>query len=179
MKNIILDFEEMIESVRKDDRIHNYEIEILEVYEDYLHYQRKYVAHPHHKDIEYHLFPREKIGIYKFDQFADACYSPENTYQYYVDMVSVKQEPTVWTAKDLYIDFIIMKDNKYYVADIDEFNDAIKRMELSSCDVKDALDGLNNILKGYYTNFDMETYIEFLKSKYKIEDKRILTQVRE
>lgn len=166
MKNTILDFEAMLESVRKDGRIHNYRIDELEVYTDYLHYKRRYIEHKYHEAVEYHLFPRENVGIYKLYQYKNSTFNPSEIYHYYVDMVSVVQHQKTWNVKDLYIDFIIKKDGKYYVVDIDEFQDAINRRELNSYDVDRALNGLDNILKGYYAAFDMDSYIERLRSKY-------------
>lgn len=173
MKHTILDFEAMIESVRKDGRIHDYKIEELEVYEDYLYYRRRYVDHKFHEAVEYNLFPKENIGIYRLFQKKHSLYSPSETYHYYVDMVSVTKENCFWRSKDLYIDFIIKKDGKYYVVDIDEFNDAISRKELDEDDVRNALNGLDNVLKGYYVNHDMEYYISCLKDKYKHSEKLV------
>ncbi|HRU42753.1 MAG TPA: DUF402 domain-containing protein, partial [Candidatus Diapherotrites archaeon] len=67
---------------------------------------------------------------------------------------------------DLYIDFIVKGDGRYYVVDIDEFNDAICRKELKENDIKNALNGLNNILKGYYESNDLECYIQSLREQY-------------
>ncbi len=178
MKHTILDFEAMIESVRKDGRIHDYKIEELEVYENYLYYRRRYVDHKFHEAVEYNLFPKENIGIYRLFQNKNSLYSPSETYHYYVDMVSVSKEKGFWRVKDLYIDFIIKKDGKYYVVDIDEFNDAICRSELDDSDVKQALSGLDNILKGYYVNHDMEYYISSLKDKYKSSEKMLLKRIK-
>ncbi|MGE5678659.1 MAG: DUF402 domain-containing protein [Pseudomonadota bacterium] len=166
MKHTILDFDAMIESVRKDGRRHDYRIEELKVYENYLYYYRKYVDHKYHESVEYNLFPKENIGIYKLHQASGIQYNPSEVYKYYVDMVSVSKERKVWRAKDLYIDFIIKGDGRYYVVDIDEFNDAINRKELQENDVRDALNGLDNILKGYYECNDMEYYLENLRKKY-------------
>ena len=166
MKYTILDFEAMTESVRKDGRIHNYEIQELKVYENYLYYFRKYVDHKYHEWVEYNLFPRENIGIYKLQQSAKLQFNPSEVYKYYVDMVSVSKEGQFWKAKDLYIDFIVKGDGRYYVVDIDEFNDAICRKELKENDVRNALNGLNNILKGYYESNDLECYIQSLREQY-------------
>lgn len=178
MKHTILDFEAMIESVRKDGRIHDYKIEELEVYEDYLYYRRRYVDHKFHEAVEYNLFPKENIGIYRLFQKKHSLYSPSETYHYYVDMVSVTKDKCFWRAKDLYIDFIIKKDGKYYVVDIDEFNDAVSRKELDDGDIKNALNGLDNVLKGYYVNHDMEYYISSLKGKYKNSEKLVFKSKR-
>ncbi|MEA4845609.1 MAG: DUF402 domain-containing protein [Clostridiaceae bacterium] len=166
MKQTILDFEAMIESVRKDGRIHNYKIQELKVYKDYLYYHRKYVDHKYHESVEYNLFPRENIGIYKLYQTTKLKYDPAEVYKYYVDMVSVSKEGRIWKAKDLYIDFIIKGDGRYYVVDIDEFNEAISRKELGENEIRDALNGLNNVLKGYYENNDLECYINSLREQY-------------
>ena len=166
MKHTILNFEEMIESVRKDGRRHDYRIQELRVYENYLYYFRRYVDHKYHEAVEYNLFPKENIGIYKLHQSNELQCNPSEIYKYYVDMVSVSKERKLWRAKDLYIDFIIKGDGRYYVVDIDEFNEAISRKELKDNDVKDALNGLDNILKGYYGNHDLECYINKLKEQY-------------
>jgi predicted RNA-binding protein associated with RNAse of E/G family len=78
----------------------------------------------------------------------------------------VSKERKLWRAKDLYIDFIVKGDGRYYVVDIDEFNDAISRKELQENDVKDALNGLDNILKGYYENNDLDNYLDSLRKQY-------------
>lgn len=166
LKYTILDFEAMVESVRKDGRIHNYKIQELRVYENYLYYFRKYVDHKYHEWVEYNLFPNENIGIYKLQQSIGIQFNPSEVHKYYVDMVSVSKEQKLWIAKDLYIDFIVKGDGRYYVVDIDEFNDAICRKELKENDVKDALNGLNNILKGYYSCNDLERYIKSLREQY-------------
>lgn len=166
MKYTIIDFKTLIESVRKDGRRHDYKIDTMEVYDNYLHYKRRYINHEYHESIEYHLFPNENIGIYKLKQYSNVLFDPSNAYKYYVDMVSVDKTNDSWIIKDLYIDFIIKCDNKYYIVDIDEFNEAIKRKELDSKDSVDALNGLNNILQGYYDQLDIEKYIESLVSKY-------------
>ena len=170
MKHTIVDFATMIESVRKDGRMHDYEIDKLEVYWDYLHYSRKYVGHAHYKFIEYHLFPNENIGIYKLYSEEGPGYDPKTLYHYYVDMVSVVKDKKMWDIKDLYIDFIVKKDGKEYVVDIDEFNAAISRKELSAEDISAGLNGLDCILKGYYTSFDMEQYLEKLQAEYMNKD---------
>lgn len=166
MKHTILDFEAMIESVRKDGRVHDYRIQELRVYENYLYYYRRYVDHKYHESVEYNLFPRENIGIYKLHQSNKLQFNPSEVYKYYVDMVSVSKEKKLWRAKDLYIDFIVKGDGRYYVVDIDEFNDAISRKELRENEVKDALNGLDNILKGYYESNDLEYYINSLREQY-------------
>lgn len=166
LKHTILDFEAMIESVRKDGRIHDYRIQELRVYENYLYYYRRYVDHKYHEAVEYNLFPRENIGVYKLYQSSTTQFNPSEVYKYYVDMVSVSKEKKLWRAKDLYIDFIVKGDGKYYVVDIDEFNDAICRKELKENEVKDALNGLDNILKGYYEYHDLEYYINSLREQY-------------
>ena len=166
MKHTILDFEAMIESVRKDGRIHDYRIQELRVYENYLYYYRRYVDHKYHESVEYNLFPKENIGIYKLHQSNKLQFNPSEVYKYYVDMVSVTKEKKLWRAKDLYIDFIVKGDGRYYVVDIDEFNDAISRKELKENEIKDALNGLDNVLKGYYENNDLEYYIECLRQKH-------------
>jgi hypothetical protein len=166
LKYTILDFEEMIESVRKDGRRHDYRIQELKVYENYLYYYRRYVDHKYHEPVEYNLFPRENIGIYKLYQTSNHQYDSSKIYKYYVDMVSVSKEGQLWKAKDLYIDFIIKGDDKYYVVDIDEFNEAISNDELKENEVKDALNGLDNILKGYYKNNDLDYYINSLRERY-------------
>lgn len=166
LKHTILDFDAMIESVRKDGRRHDYRIQELKVYENYLYYYRRYVDHKYHESVEYNLFPKENIGIYKLQQSTGLDYNPSEIYKYYVDMVSVTKERKVWRAKDLYIDFIVKGDGRYYVVDIDEFNDAIGRKELQENDVKDALNGLNNVLKGYYESNDLENYLDSLRKQY-------------
>jgi hypothetical protein len=166
LKHTILDFEAMIESVIKDGRKHDYRIQELKVYENYLYYKRRYVDHKYHESVEYNLFPKENIGIYKLYQFSNMQYNPSEIYKYYVDMVSVYKERKLWKVKDLYIDFIIKGDEKYYVVDIDEFNDAIDKKELKENEVRDALSGLNNILKGYYESNDLEYYINSLREQY-------------
>ncbi|MDD3706172.1 MAG: DUF402 domain-containing protein [Clostridiaceae bacterium] len=176
MKYTTWDFELMIESVRKDGRVHNYKIQELRVYENYLYYFRRYVDHKYHEWVEYHLFPNENIGIYKLQQSAGVQFSPSEIYKYYVDMVSVSKEQKQWRAQDLYIDFIIKGDGRYYVVDIDEFNDAICRKELKENEVGDALNGLNNILKGYYLNHDMESYIKSLRERYADARKLLLSK---
>lgn len=166
MKNIILDFEAMIESIRKDGRRHDYRIQELKVYENYLYYFRRYIDHKYYESVEYNLFPRENIGIYKLHQSSNVQYNPSEAYKYYVDMVRVSKERKLWKAKDLYIDFIIKGDDRYYVVDIDEFNEAISRKELKENEVKDALNGLNNVLKGYYQSNDLDHYINSLREQY-------------
>lgn len=89
-------------------------------------------------------------------------------------MVSVSKDTREWRAKDLYIDFIIKADSKYYVVDIDEFNDAIDRKELKENDIRNALKGLNNILNGYYSKHNLDEYIKSLKEKYVRKEKLIL-----
>ncbi|MGE5631808.1 MAG: DUF402 domain-containing protein [Caulobacteraceae bacterium] len=174
MKYITLDFDSMIESVRKDDRIHNYKIDELQVYESFLYYKRRYVEHKYHEYVEYNLFPNENIGVYKLYQYNNASFDPSAIYRYYVDMVSVAKNGNTWKAKDLYIDFIVKGDGKYYVVDIDEFNDAILRKELDELDIKNALNGLDNILNGYYVNYDMDKYVSSLREFYIRKDKLIL-----
>ena len=176
MKHTILNFETMIESVRKDGRIHDYGIQELRVYENYLYYYRKYVDHKYHESVEYNLFPKENIGIYKLHQSSKLQFNPSEVYKYYVDMVSVSKENKLWKAKDLYIDFIVKGDGRYYVVDIDEFNDAISRKELSENEVKDALNGLDNILKGYYESNDLEYYINSLREQYSSIGKLVLSK---
>ena len=166
LKYTVLDFEAMIESVRKDGRKHDYRIQELKVYENYLYYYRRYVDHKYHESVEYNLFPKENIGIYKLHQSSNLQYNPSEIYKYYVDMVSVSKERKLWKVKDLYIDFIIKGDGRYYVVDIDEFNDAINNKELKENEVKDALNGLDNILKGYYESNDLEYYINSLREQY-------------
>jgi len=166
LKHTILDFEAMIESVRKDGRRHDYRIQELKVYENYLYYNRKYIDHKYHESVEYNLFPNENIGIYKLHQSCDMQCNPSEIYKYYVDMVNVSKERKFWKVKDLYIDFIIKGDDRYYVVDIDEFNDAVNRKELKQEEVKDALNGLDNILKGYYQSNDLECYINNLRGQY-------------
>ncbi|MFZ5351544.1 MAG: hypothetical protein ACOZCL_02340 [Bacillota bacterium] len=167
MKHTVIDFSTLVESVRKDGRRHDYRIDSMEVYENYLHYRRRYINHAYHESVEYYLFPNENIGVYKLKQYDNIEIDSANTYKYYVDMVNVDKKPDQWIIKDLYIDFIIKHDNKYYVVDIDEFNEAINRNELSSADVSNALNGLDCVLKGYYSGFDIEKYIEKLVDKYK------------
>lgn len=156
----------MTESVRKDGRRHDYRIQELKVYKDYLYYYRRYVDHKYHESVEYNLFPRENIGIYKLYQTNNHKYDLSKIYKYYVDMVSVTKEGQLWEAKDLYIDFIVKGDDKYYVVDIDEFNEAISNKELKENEIKDALNGLDNILKGYYENNDLDGYINRLREQY-------------
>ena len=93
MKYTILDFEAMIESVRKDGRIHNYGIQELKVYENYLYYFRKYVDHKYHEWVEYNLFPRENIGIYKLQQSAKLQFNPSEVYKYYVCLLYTSPSP--------------------------------------------------------------------------------------
>ena len=176
MKHTILDFEAMIESVRKDGRIHDYRIQELKVYENYLYYYRRYVDHKYHEAVEYNLFPNENIGIYKLYQSNNLQYNPSEIYKYYVDMVTVSKEQKLWKAKDLYIDFIVKGDGRYYVVDIDEFNEAISRKELNENEVKDALNGLDNILKGYYEKNNLEYYINSLREQYVSFGKLLLSK---
>jgi hypothetical protein len=176
LKHTILDFEAMIESVRKDGRIHDYRIQELRVYENYLYYYRRYVDHKYHESVEYNLFPKENIGIYKLHQSNKLQFDPSEIYKYYVDMVSVSKEKKLWRAKDLYIDFIVKGDGRYYVVDIDEFNEAISSKELKENEVKDALNGLDNILKGYYESNDMEYYINSLRERYSGIGKLLLSK---
>lgn len=166
LKYTILDFEAMIESVRKDGRRHDYKIQELKVYENYLYYNRRYVDHKYHESVEYNLFPEENIGIYKLHQTGNLKYNPSEIYKYYVDMVCVSKKGKLWEVKDLYIDFIVKGDGRYYVVDIDEFNEAISRKELKENEVQNALNGLNNILKGYYQGNDLEYYIKSLREKH-------------
>jgi predicted RNA-binding protein associated with RNAse of E/G family len=91
-------------------------------------------------------------------------------------MVSVTKERKLWKAKDLYIDFIVKGDGRYYVVDIDEFNEAIIRKELKDNDVSDALNGLDNILKGYYETHDLEHYINSLREQYSDMGKLIISK---
>lgn len=178
MKHTVVDFNQMLETVNKNGRKHEYNIEDLQVYEDYLHYKRDYINHPHHQKLEYHLFPKENIGIYAIMQYPNLKISDSNIYKYYVDMVSVKKTQEQWIIKDLYLDFIIKCDKNYYVVDIDEFNDAIKSMELSKEDISDALSGLDNILKGYYKSFDINELIDSLVEIYSKEKFEIFDNTR-
>lgn len=176
MKHTIINFDTMTESVRKDGRVHNYGIDELQVYENFLYYKRRYVEHKYHESVEYYLFPNENIGIYKLRQYNNASFNPSDIYRYYVDMVNVVKDRRAWKTKDLYIDFIVKADGRYYVVDIDEFNDAIARKELTDHDIKDALAGLDNILKGYYVNHDLDNYITNLKENYSRLEKLILSK---
>lgn len=166
MKHTIIDFEQQTESIRKDGRRHDYNIDWIKVFPNFLHFKRRYVNHQHHKYVEYFLFPNENIGIYKLYQYEDIVFEPSEVFKYYVDMVSVEKKDNSWIIKDLYIDFIIKQNNKYYVVDIDEFSYATKTKELDDTDVANALNGLDNILKGYYMDFDIESYISRLTKKY-------------
>jgi hypothetical protein len=176
LKHTVVDFNQMLETVNKDGRKHEYTIEDMQVYENYLHYKRDYINHPNYEKIEYHLFPNENIGIYVLTQYPNLKVSKSDIYKYYVDMVSVKKMQEQWVIKDLYLDFIIKCDKNYYVVDVDEFNAAIKSMELDKEDIANALSGLDNILKGYYKSFDINEFINSLieiysKERYKIFDK--------
>lgn len=176
MKYTILDFEAMIESVRKDGRRHDYKIQELKVYENYLYYNRRYVDHKYHESVEYNLFPGENIGIYKLHQTGNLKYDPSEIYKYYVDMVSVSKKGKLWEVKDLYIDFIVKGDGRYYVVDIDEFNEAISRKELKENEVQNALNGLNNILKGYYQGNNLEYYIKSLRENHEDIGKLLMSK---
>ena len=165
----------MLETVSKEGRNHEYPIEDMQVYEDYLHYKRDYINHPHHQKVEYHLFPKENIGIYVLTQYPDIEISDSEIYKYYIDMVNVRKTQERWIIKDLYLDFIIKCNKDYYVVDVDEFNDAIQNRELSKEDITNALSGLDNILKGYYKSYDINGYINSLieiysKERFKIFD---------
>lgn len=166
MKHTVIEFDKMLETVNKDGRKHEYNIDEIVVYNNYLHYKRKYINHPYHQYIEYHLFPEENIGIYSLTQYKNVNFDKSDIYKYYVDMVSVNRENEKWIIKDLFLDFIIKCDDKYYVVDVDEFNAAIKEAQLDNSDISCALLGLDNILKGYYKNFDMNGYINSLILKY-------------
>lgn len=168
----------MVETVNKDGRKHEYLIDDMQVYEDYLHYNREYVNHPHHKSIEYHLFPNENIGIYVLTQYQNLSIDKSNIYKYYVDMVSVEKHAQKWIVKDLYLDFIIKCDEKHYVVDVDEFNAAIKASEMTANDISCALSGLDNILKGYYKSFDIDEFINSLMNRYSKEEHKIFDNNR-
>lgn len=168
----------MLETVNKNGRKHEYSIDDMQVYDDYLHYKRDYINHPYYEKIEYHLFPKENIGIYFLTQYQNLNIVDADVYQYYVDMVSVKKVQEQWIIKDLYLDFIIKSDKNYYVVDIDEFNDAIKSMELDKEDISSALSGLDNILKGYYKSFDINEFINSLIDKYSKEEYKIFDNTR-
>ena len=168
----------MLEIVNKDGRKHEYSIDDIQVYEDYLHYKRNYVNHPYYKKIEYHLFPKENIGIYSLTQYQNINVSKADIYKYYVDMVSVEKSQDRWIINDLYLDFIIKCDGNHYVVDVDEFNDAIKSMEISSEDITNALSGLDNILKGYYKSFDINEYINSLIDIYSKDEFKIFNNTR-
>ncbi|OGO79441.1 MAG: hypothetical protein A2Y23_06960 [Clostridiales bacterium GWB2_37_7] len=178
MKNTVIDFVQMTETVDKDGRKHEYLIDDMQVYESYLHYKRNYVNHPYHKSIEYHLFPEENIGVYVLTQYQNLNIDKAEIYKYYVDMVSVTKSSQKWTVKDLYLDFIIKCDGKHYVVDVDEFNDAIKSAEMNSEDISCALSGLDNILKGYYKSFDINEFINSLIKKYSMEESKIFNSMR-
>jgi uncharacterized protein Smg (DUF494 family) len=168
----------MLETVNKDGRKHKYYIDDMQVYEDYLHYKRNYVNHPYHEKIEYHLFPKENIGVYSLTQYQDLDVDQRELYKYYVDMVSVEKSQKRWIIKDLYLDFIIKCDGNHYVVDVDEFNDAIKSMEINSEDISNALSGLDNILKGYYKSFDINEFINSLIEIYSKEQYKIFNNTR-
>jgi hypothetical protein len=174
----VIDFVQMLETVNKDGRKHEYLIDDIQVYEDYLHYKREYVNHPYHKNLEYHLFPKENIGIYALTQYPNLNVEKAEIYKYYVDMVSVAKSTEKWIVKDLYLDFIIKCDEKHYVVDIDEFNDAIKSKEMTSEDISSALSGLDNVLKGYYKSFDINEFIHSLIERYANEQCRIFNNIR-
>lgn|GEM_PF-813012 len=178
MKHTVIDFGQMTETVTKDGRAHEYFINEMQVYENYLHYKRNYVNHPYHKKIEYHLFPKENIGVYVLTQHQNINFDKADVYKYYVDMVSVAKGEQQWIVKDLYLDFIIKCDGKHYVVDVDEFNAAIKSTEMSSQDVSDALSGLDNILKGYYKSFDINEFIDSLIDKYTKDEYEIFNHSR-
>lgn len=177
MKHTVIDFNKMLETVNKDGRRHEYPIDEIQVYKNYLHYKRNYINHPYHEHIEYHLFPEENIGIYALTQYQNTTFDKSEIYKYYVDMVSVEKNNDKWTVKDLYLDFIIKCDGNYYVVDIDEFNDAILEKQLDQKDISCALTGLDNVLKGYYRSFDMNSFIDFLISKYS-KDELVFLQSR-
>lgn len=170
MKHTVIDFNKMLETVNKDGRKHEYSIDEIQVYSNYLHYKRNYINHPYHEHIEYHLFPQENIGIYSLTQYQNITFDKSEIYKYYVDMVSVERTNDKWIVKDLYLDFIVKCDGNYYVVDIDEFNDAIKEKQLNDNDISCALAGLDNVLKGYYRSFDMDKLIDLLILKYSKDD---------
>ena len=178
MKHTVINFNQMLETVNKNGRKHEYSIDDMQVYDDYLHYKRDYINHPYYEKIEYHLFPKENIGIYFLTQYQNLNIVDADVYQYYVDMASVKKVQEQWIIKDLYLDFIIKSDKNYYVVDIDEFNDAIKSMELDKDDISCALSGLDNILKGYYKSFDINEFINSLIDKYSKEEFKIFDNTR-
>lgn len=170
MKHTVIEFDKMLETVNKDGRKHEYCIDEIVVYRNYLHYKRKYINHPYHQYIEYNLFPEENIGIYALTQYNDVTFDKSDIYKYYVDMVSVDRKDEKWIIKDLFLDFIIRCDDKYYVVDVDEFNAAIKEMQLDNNEISCALSGLDNILKGYYKDFDIDGFINSLIAKYTKEE---------
>lgn len=178
MKYTVIDFNQMLETVNKDGRKHEYCINDMQVYEDYLHYKRSYINHPYHKSLEYHLFPNENIGVYVLTQYPDININKADIYKYYVDMVSVEKKSYKWIVKDLYLDFIINCNNEHRVVDVDEFNDAIKSLEIDLKDITDALAGLDNILKGYYKYSDMVEFINTLINKYSKEELKIFNNRR-
>lgn len=170
MKHTVINFDGMLETVNKDGRIHEYCIDEMQVYQNYLHYKRSYVNHPYHQSVEYHLFPKENIGIYALTQKPNAIFNKSDTYKFYVDMVKVDRYKDHWISKDLYLDFIIKCDNKHYVVDVDEFRDAITAAELSAEEVACALTGLDNVLKGYYKSFEINEFIHSLIEIYSKEE---------
>jgi len=173
MKHTYIHFKEMFESVQKDGRRHDYTINKLKVFKDYLTYDRFYTGHPYYKNIEYHLFPKENIGIYKLSYITNTEL-PKSLYRYYVDMVSVEKHDEFWDIKDLYIDFIIKLDGNNYIVDIDEFSDACSRKELNEEDSTYALHGLDSILKTFYESFDMEMCLNKLQAVYGTTENTIL-----
>lgn len=166
MKHTVIDFDNMLESITKDGRRHEYCIDEMQVYKNYLHYKRAYIDHPYHERIEYHLFPNENIGIYALYQKSNISFNRSDTYKYYIDMVKVQKLEGSWDAKDLYLDFIIKCDGQHLVVDVDEFRDAIKAGELDSDEISCALSGLDNILKGYYRSFAIDEFMNSLINKY-------------
>lgn len=173
MKHTYIYFKEMFESVQKDGRRHDYSINKLQVFKDYLTYDRSYTGHPYYKNIEYHLFPNENIGIYKLS-YNTSTELPKNLNRYYIDMLSVEKHEGFWDIKDLYIDFIIKLDGNHYIVDIDEFSDACSRKELDETDSACALHGLDSILKVFYESFDMEMCLNKLKSLHGTSENQIL-----
>lgn len=178
MKNTIIDFKNMVESVRKDGRQHDYKIDSIKVYNNYLYYKRKYIGDANFQFVEYFLFPKENIGIYKRHLAENPKSEPRYLYKYYVDMLKVEKYQFYWNSIDLYLDFIVKMDGRYYVVDVDEFNNAIKNQELEPEDINCGLSGLDNVLKGYYESFDMEKFIRKLSNKYENSNELIFESVK-
>ena len=124
----------------------------------WLYIARPLIDHPHITYMEAYLLPALGLQVNYWGHHPGSAYA---WYDFYIDVMAFEVGESCWTSRDLYLDVVVLEGQAAYVADTDEYLQAVVEDLLTPAEAAFALTATHDLLNGMAEHgYSLEAYLQ-------------------